>query len=163
MVVPGRMMETPMPDHGRPPVRPKLVPELLVAELAPSLRFWCDLLGFRIAYERPEEGFAYLDLDGAEVMLEERDPDWRQWETGPLERPFGRGINFQIEVAAVTPVLDRLAAAGWALFMAPEEKWYHAGAVERGQRQFLVQDPDGYLLRLAEPLGARPVADGDQR
>jgi hypothetical protein len=30
-----------------------------------------------------------------------------------------------------------------------------SGARHSGQRQFLVQDPDGYLLRFAEPLGER--------
>jgi hypothetical protein len=63
----------------------------------------------------------------------------------------------QIEVPALAPILERLAAAGWPLFMAPEEKWYRSGAVESGQRQILVQDPDGYLLRLAEGLGVRPI------
>lgn len=42
--------------------------------------------------------------------------------------------------------------------MDAEEAWYRAGDAELGQRQTLVQGPDGYLLRLAEPLGARPVS-----
>ncbi|WP_244876994.1 VOC family protein [Acidocella facilis] len=41
--------------------------------------------------------------------------------------------------------------------MVPEEAWYRAGEVEVGQRQFLVMDPDGYLLRLAEDIGERPA------
>lgn len=136
----------------------RLVPELLVADLPRSLAFWRDLIGFTVLFDRPEEGFAYLDLDGAQVMLEERSPDRRNWVTGPLDPPLGRGLNLQIEVPAVAPILDRLAAAAWPLFLGPEEKWYRTGAVESGQRQFLVQDPDGYLLRLAEVLGERPIA-----
>ncbi|KMO43111.1 glyoxalase [Methylobacterium variabile] len=135
--------------------RAKLVPEFLVADLGLSLRFWVGLIGFRVAYDRPEAGFAYLDLDGAQVMLDERSPASRQWLTGPLETPLGRGINVQIEVAAVEPVLARLEEAGWPLFMAVEDAWYRAGRVEVGQRQFLVQDPDGYLLRLGARLGER--------
>ena len=138
----------------------RLTPELLIADLARSLHFWVDLIGFRVAYDRPEDGFAYLDLDGAQVMLETRNPASRQWETGPLEAPLGRGINFEIAVPAVEPILDRLEAAGWPLFMAVEDQWYRAGEVEVGQRQFLVQDPDGYLLRPAASLGQRPVAAG---
>lgn len=38
-----------------------------------------------------------------------------------------------------------------------EEAWYRKGDFEVGQRQFLVQDPDGYLLRLVEGLGERPA------
>ncbi len=39
--------------------------------------------------------------------------------------------------------------------MAPEQKWYRAGAVETGVSQFLVQDPDGYLIRFSALLGER--------
>ncbi|KTS35621.1 glyoxalase [Methylobacterium indicum] len=136
----------------------RLTPELLIADLTRSLHFWVDLIGFRVAYDRPEDGFAYLNLDGAQVMLETRSPLPRQWLTGPLEAPLGRGINFEIGVPAVEPILARLEAAGWPLYMAVEDKWYRAGEVEVGQRQFLVQDPDGYLLRPAASLGSRPLS-----
>ena len=136
----------------------KIVPEFVVSDLRASLDFWCRLIGFRVAYDRPEEGFAYLDLDGAQVMLEQNDPSQHHWITGPLEPPLGRGINFQIEVADVEPILERLGAASWPLFMKPEEAWYRVDDRESGQRQFLVQDPDGYLLRLMQWLGDRKAA-----
>jgi catechol 2,3-dioxygenase-like lactoylglutathione lyase family enzyme len=136
---------------------PRLVPELIVSDLQSSLAFWRGLIGFKIAYQRPEERFACLDLRGARVMLEERSQTVRQWMTGELSRPFGQGINFQIEVDAVAPILARLAEAKWPLFMQAEEKWYRTGDVDAGQRQFNVQDPDGYLLRLCEDLGERPI------
>jgi hypothetical protein len=94
------------------------------------------------------EGFAYLDLDGAQIMLEERDRS-RNWIVGPMEAPFGRGINFQIRVRTIDPILASLAVADWPLFMKPEEKWYRTGDVETGVHQFLVQDPDGYLIRFS--------------
>ncbi|WP_158814824.1 VOC family protein [Methylocapsa sp. S129] len=136
----------------------RLVPELLVGNIDASLRFWCDLLGFVVAYDRPEQGFAYLDCDGAQLMLEQRDDRATRWRTGTLEYPLGRGVNFEIEVSSLRPIIARLEEAGWPLFMACEEKWYRAGNFERGQLQFLVQDPDGYLVRLMESIGERPVA-----
>lgn len=139
---------------------PALVPELLVTDLGASLAFWCGLVGFGVAYDRPAERFAMLGLGGAAVMLEERRAGTRQWVTGPLDAPFGRGLNLQIEVPAAAAILDRLAAARWPLFMGVEDAWYRTGTVEVGQRQFLVRDPDGYLLRLAEPLGERPTPPG---
>lgn len=138
-------------------IRNPLVPELIVTALTSSLDFWVTQLGFDIAYQRLEEGFAYLDLQGAQIMLEQYDPDAGQWLTAPLENPLGRGINLQIDVPAVAPVLQRLAAIGWPLFRDVEDAWYRAGAVEAGQRQFIVQDPDGYLVRLVQRLGERPV------
>jgi catechol 2,3-dioxygenase-like lactoylglutathione lyase family enzyme len=132
-----------------------LVPELAVENIAASLDFWCGPLGFRIAYERPENGFAYLERpEGAQVMLDRRNG---HWETGPLERPLGRGINVQIKVAALAPILAALEARGWPLFEPAHEVWYRVGAEAVGCRQLLVQDPDGYLLRFMEDLGWRPA------
>lgn len=136
--------------------RNPLVPELTVTALGTSLSFWVTQLGFDIAYQRIEEGFAYLDLHGAHIMLEQYDPQAGQWLTGPLEKPLGRGINLQVDVPAVAPILQRLKVAGWPLFRDVEDVWYRANEVEVGQRQFLLQDPDGYLVRLVERLGERP-------
>ena len=134
----------------------RLVPELLITDINVSLHFWRDLCGFGIAFDRLYEGFAYLDLDGAQIMLEERGRS-RNWITGPMEAPLGRGINFQVEVPAIEPILASLAGANWPLFMPQEEKWYRTGDIETGVHQFLVQDPDGYLIRFSAELGQRPV------
>lgn len=137
------------------PDLPGLVPELLVTDFARSLTFWRDLIGFAVLYDRPAERFAMLRLGTAAVMLEQRQAGARQWMTGELAVPYGRGLNLQITVPAVQPILDRLAASCWPLFMAPEEKWYRAGSIELGVRQFVVQDLDGYLLRPSQSLGTR--------
>ena len=135
-----------------------LVPELKVANIRDSLHFWCEGLGFAVAYDRPEEGFAYLEHEGSQIMLDQYDSDSR-WIVGAMERPLGRGINIQMFVTDVSPILDSLAKLDWPLFWPLEDKWYRVGAIEAGNRQFLVQDPDGYLLRFAQDLGDRPVGD----
>lgn len=140
--------------------RPALVPELYVTALPASLAFWHDLLGFRVLYDRPEQGFAAIEREGIEFMLEEYEtgPSERCWETGPREKPYGRGINFEMTVSDIAALLERLARAHWPIFFGPEERWYRIGAAEEtGVRQFLVQDPDGYLLRLSQSLGQRPL------
>ncbi|PWV97644.1 hypothetical protein DFR52_106167 [Hoeflea marina] len=130
-----------------------LVPELDVSSLTQSLAFWSGLLGFRIAYERPEAGFAYLERQRAQVMLCEINGEWL---TGDLARPFGRGVNFQIETDDLQPMLTELDRAKWPLFRETRESWYNVGeGVETGSLEFLVQDPDGYLLRFSQSLGPR--------
>ncbi|AVV91980.1 VOC family protein [Streptococcus pneumoniae] len=37
-----------------------VIPELLVSNIEQSRSFYCDLLGFRIEYQRPEENFLFL-------------------------------------------------------------------------------------------------------
>ena len=135
---------------------PGLVPELAVTDYEASKRFWCDLVGFSLRYERPEEGFGYLVLGSAHLMLDQINQG-RTWATGTLEAPLGRGINLEIQVAPLDAVWERLTQAQWPIFVEPEEKWYRAGDVEIGVRQFLIQDPDGYLVRLQEEIGERPV------
>ena len=150
------MSSTTLPD-GKPVPSAILVPELVVTDVARSLAFWRDLVGFDILYDRPEEGFAYLGLDGAELMLDQHNPAGRSWLNGPFRTPLGNGINLQVAIRDVAPVLDRLERAGWPLVMAVEDAWYRRGEQEVGQRQFVVADPDGYVLRLAQPLGLRPL------
>ena len=140
--------------------RAALVPELQVDDIGKSLTFWCDVLGFRIKYERPEVQFAYIERDGAELMLDQRGsgPADRRgiWVTGPMECPYGRGINFEIQTTDIDAALARVTAAGIPIYFGPEERWYRAGDMELGVRQFLVQDPDGYLVRMQQGIGSRP-------
>jgi len=135
-----------------------LIPELTVSDYAASRAFYCEVLGFAVAYERPDEGFGFLTLGPAQLMLDEAGKG-RTFavDDAPLEQPFGRGINLQIRVDAVASILTRLQEAGFAPYLPLEDRWYRVGPEERGNRQFVVADPDGYLLRFFEDLGSRPA------
>lgn len=133
-----------------------LVPELAVSDWQMSRAFYLDLIGFEVAYERPEEGFSFLVLGQAQLMIDQIGIGRTfEIENAPIERPFGRGLNLQILVPSVEDILTRLTAAGVGLSLALEEKWYRRDDHEVGNRQFVVADPDGYLLRLFEDLGRR--------
>ena len=127
-----------------------LVPELYVRSLPSSLSFYCDVLGFQIKFERPEECFAYLQRGTVELMLEE--PVGRVWLAGPLEFPFGRGVNLQIATQEVTGVYKSCLEARARIVSDLEEREYAQGSASVSVRQFVVQDPDGYLLRFSERL-----------
>ena len=131
-----------------------LVPELSITDYGKTIRFYTEILGFKIEYQREEEGFAYLSHGESQIMVDQIGLT-RTWKTGELEYPLGRGVNFQIEVTDIEPLLQRLTQNGIHLFMEPEEKWYRKNETEVGNRQFLVQDPDGYLLIFFQDLGTR--------
>jgi catechol 2,3-dioxygenase-like lactoylglutathione lyase family enzyme len=136
---------------------PKLTPELDVYNLDRSLAFYVAVLGFRVLFSRPEDRFAYLDLDGVHLMLEELGGSGRYFGTAPMAHPYGRGVNFQIEVADVDALYARVRAGGFEVPIPLEDRWYRQDATENGNRQFVVADPDGYLLRFFTDLGQRPV------
>jgi hypothetical protein len=52
---------------------------------------------------------------------------------------------------------DRVLAAGSPIFLPMEERWYRLNNEESGNRQFVVMDPDGYLLRFWHDLGKQKV------
>ncbi len=134
-----------------------ITPELDVDDLARSLRFYVDIIGFAVAFERPEERFAYLRIDGAPLMLQEAAGPGRRFRTATLEHPYGRGVNLQIEVGDVDAVHERIRAAGIDPVIPLEERWYRQGEGEAGNRQFVVANPDGYLLRCFSDLGRREL------
>lgn len=136
-----------------------IVPELSVTDWQKSRDFYCDLIGFSVLYDRPEEGFVFLTLGRAQIMLDQIGigRDFHGTDAAPAY-PFGRGMNLQIMVPALAPILERLEDAKIPLHMPPEDKWYRRDDIEVGNRQFIVADPDGYLLRLFEDLGERPIA-----
>ncbi|WP_196259410.1 VOC family protein [Pelagibacterium limicola] len=148
-----------MANEGHPPHGgfAGLVPELLVADFHESRAFWMDALGFTVAYERPEQLFAFLERpEGAQVMLCQRAGNW---ETAELEMPFGRGVIFQIFVASVEPIIERLKHLNIPLYTGPREVWRRYGDREGGKREIFVLDPNGYLVMLAHNLGERPLPE----
>jgi catechol 2,3-dioxygenase-like lactoylglutathione lyase family enzyme len=129
-----------------------LSPELLVSDLARSLAFWRDLCGFEVAYQRAEERFVYLDRDGLQLMLEELGSSTRAWMKCDLERPFGRGINFQFRIGDVDRLAAKFVAADWTLLLPLEDKLYRVGARDLMVRQFAARDPDGYVARFSQDM-----------
>jgi len=144
-------------ELGAPPRNgwARMVSELHVNYLDVRLSFWIGLAGFDVAFQRPSEHFAYLDHEeGHQIMLCQRHG---RFETGPLNYPLGQGAMFQIYLQRLEPVLSRLSARSWPIYLGPREIWRQVGDHEHGQREVFVQDPDGYLLMLAEHLGIRPT------
>ncbi|MFK7805126.1 MAG: bleomycin resistance protein [Anaerolineae bacterium] len=131
----------------------KIVPELYCFDIEVSKRFYQDILGFEIQYERPEEQFAYLSLDGVDLMLEGLYGQGRRWLTGEMEKPFGRGINFQWDTLNLEEMVARVKSLSPdSIFLEFEAKSYQVGDKIVIQKQFVVQDPDGYLFRFCEAI-----------
>ncbi|RHW33997.1 VOC family protein [Lysinibacillus yapensis] len=124
-----------------------LIPELSVKDIKKSKWFYIEIIGFQLEYERTDDKFAFLSLNGAQIMIEEVNGFWN---TGVLEYPFGRGINFQILTNDIQPIVERLIQNEFLLFREPTVNEYKSKHNLIKELEFLVQDPDGYLLRFSQ-------------
>lgn len=103
----------------------RMVPELTVTDFPVSLHFYVEVLGFSVMISRHDPEFAYVCMGEAQLMLEQYHDGG--WNTAELVRPLGRGVNFQIEVDDVDPILSRLQANGVALYRPLRDNVYSTG------------------------------------
>lgn len=143
-------------------IKPKaqLVPELACQDATVSKNFYVGILGFQVLYDRSEQGFYYLERQGAEIMLEQLSDT--SWLSDTIEPPFGRGLHFQIMTTGLAELYDTCKSNNVKIFREWEEAWYRADDHYSGQCQFILCDPDGYMLRFAEDLGilVKPPSKG---
>ncbi|MDN3716982.1 bleomycin resistance protein [Vibrio breoganii] len=130
-----------------------MVPELSVRNFEASLSFYVDVLGFSVRIKRENPDFVYLEQEQVQIMLEQITDSG--WITGELVTPLGRGVNFQIELSDLEPLVERLKKANVRFFRDLKETWYDIGEKLSGEREFLIQDLDGYLLRFTQHLGEK--------
>ena len=139
-----------------------LTPELCCSNIKTSTDFYMKVLGFEIQYQREEERFAMLERQGSRIMLDEINNNSaeeanRTWILAALEKPFGRGINLEIRTIQIDELYNHAQQSGATIFLPIEDKWYRVNDSEVGNRQFIVLDPDGYMLRFAQDLGSRAL------
>src|SRR5260370_328827 len=92
--------------------------------------------------------------EGHQIMRCERHG---AWEPGQLEHPLGGGVMFQLYFETIEPALAAASTRAWPIYHELREVWRRAGDQETGQREFFLQDPDGYLIMVAQNLGERPI------
>ena len=135
----------------------QMIPEFDVFNLKESLHFYIDLIGFNVVYERIEDKFAFIEFENVQIMLQEINKSENKWETAKLEYPLGRGINFQIDVINIDKIYNKLKENKYKIFVDIEEHWYRKDNILIGCKEFLVQDPNGYVLRFSKDLEEKKV------
>lgn len=129
------------------------IPKLSVISLENSLKFY-KTAGFEVKYNRPENKFTFISLNNIQFMLQELS-DNDKWNVGELKYPFGNGINFQLEVEDIDKIYNNFKNNNYKITFDIEENWYRQDDKMLGNKEFLIQDPDGYLLRFMQDLGKK--------
>ncbi|EPJ43343.1 MAG: glyoxalase family protein [Osedax symbiont Rs2] len=130
-----------------------MVPELTVTDFSNSLDFYTNTLGFKVRNLRENPNFAYLIKENVQLMLEQSHEDG--WNIAVTSYPMGNGINLQMQLIDIEPLYQRLKADKIVFYRELKEVWYDIGDELSGRKEFLLQDPDGYLLRFSQFLGER--------
>lgn len=120
-----------------------LIPELSVSNIEKSRAFY-EKLGFKMVYERPENKFCFMQLFDNQIMIEQNNDNWN---TGKMEYPYGRGINISMYVPDVENFYKQLLSKDVKMFLELEVHEYRVNDEISFDKEFLIQDPDGYLLR----------------
>lgn len=122
----------------------KLIPELSVSDIEKSKKFYTDI-GFKIMYERKEDKFCFLQYEENQLMIQENN---NNWDIGAkMEYPYGRGINISMEVSNLDVIRNNILENGYKIFIDIMINEYKVNDIVYKDREFLVQDLDGYLLR----------------
>jgi lactoylglutathione lyase len=112
-------------------------PILYVDDVARSIHFYTESLGFVVSYRWPEEGetaFAFLKLDPLGIAVSRRR---REHE--------GRDFELCLYTDDADLAAEELRRAGAAEVQPPQdEPW--------GERRMYVRDPDGNLVHIAQTL-----------
>lgn len=140
-----------------------LVPELWCSDFARSMEYYTDYIGFEVVQQRGQDPHAYLSLNKAQIMVAHWtfDGSWEPWYPKPMEHPFGRGINFQFMVDDVRSLYERVLSNGIKPFLHIHDAEVWRTDCMDTRRQFMILDPDGYLLRFAQSVSTRAVTKSD--
>ena len=121
-----------------------LIPELSVFDILQTKNFY-EELGFKIEYERQEEKFVFMSFQDSQFMFEQIHDEG--WNTGELIYPLGRGINFSIAVDNIENLYTLVKSKRLEIYKKLTKSVYLVNGIEEIQMEFLIQDPNGYLLR----------------
>ena len=120
-----------------------LIPELSVSNIEISKKFYKDL-GFKIVYERLENKFCFMQFENNQIMLEQNNDNWN---VAKMEYPYGNGMNISMTVENVDYLYKTLKDKQVKIFLDLEINEYRVNNKIFQDKEFLLQDPDGYLLR----------------
>jgi catechol 2,3-dioxygenase-like lactoylglutathione lyase family enzyme len=122
----------------------KLTPSLVVSDVARSIAFYRDRLGFSLETTVPDAPpylFAIVRSGGVEVFLNAPEPSIAEYPVFK-DKPIGGTLTLFIEMTGIqewyVTLRDQVTVV-----MPIEAKWY-------GVTEFAILDPDGYVITFAE-------------
>ena len=86
-----------------------------------------------------------MSFQDSQSMFEQIQDDG--WNIGELVYPLGRGIGFSIVVDDIEELYQLVNNLNIELYKELTRNIYKVNGIEETEIEFLIQDPNGYLLR----------------
>jgi uncharacterized glyoxalase superfamily protein PhnB len=121
-----------------------LTPNLIVADVARSVAFYRDVLGFEVEMTVPDAApyvFAGVRHGAVTIFLNAPEPAVAEYPAF-ADRPIGGTLTLFIDVSDIHSAHAALASRV-TIVMPLEKKWY-------GVTEFAFTDPDGYIITYAQ-------------
>jgi lactoylglutathione lyase len=130
----------------------KLTPNLLVADVERSLKFYVDVLGFSRGMTVPGQPplvFGSVVSGNVEIFFNEKETGAKEY-TEFSGKPIGATGTMFIELEQIETLHERLKSRV-PIVKPLVTQWY-------GVKEFVIADPDGYLITFAERVAADPAS-----
>ena len=120
----------------------RVVPQLPVANVQETARFYQEVLGFKIDWTWGENDYGAVSRDRTELYLN-------------AEKPPFQPITSVINVTKVDPLCEEWRARGARILSGPaDQPW--------GLREFTVEDNNGHRFRVSQPSTVSPHQPGER-
>ncbi len=125
----------------------KLTPNLVVRDVAASMNFYQNALGFQPAMKVPDEPpyvFGSVTSGGVEIFFNDQKVVAADYPALG-SRPIGGSLTLFIEVEGIAEVLAAVEKSGAKITMPLKDQFY-------GMREFAFEDPEGWVVTIAERI-----------
>lgn len=124
----------------------KVTPNLIVADMEKSLKFYRDVLGFTVSRTVPDKApfiFAWMKRGESDIFLNQHMPPQPGQPDLFAGRQIGGTLSMYIAVEGIDELLKTVEGQGVKIAVPLHKEFY-------GMKEFAVFDPDGYLIIFAE-------------
>ncbi len=125
----------------------KLTPNLVVRDVAASIKFYESVLGFKTAFTVPEQApfvFASVTNGSVEIFFNDQKAVAEDYPALGAD-PLGGTLTLFIEVEGIQEVLAAVQKSGAKITMPLKDQFY-------GMREFAFQDTEGWVITIAERI-----------
>jgi uncharacterized glyoxalase superfamily protein PhnB len=125
----------------------KLTPNLVVRDVAASMKFYVSVLGFQPAITVPEQApYVFASVTNGSVEIFFNDQKAVAEEYPALGgKPIGGSLTLYIEVEGIEEILAAVQNSAAKVTVPLKQQFY-------GMREFAFEDPEGWVVTIAERM-----------